>query len=171
MGLKWQPEDVVFHFADTVGDGSGVEDAIGDYSSAATPFMLKPAANELVHCERMVVTVRDSGSMDSGGYGNGAALTNGIKVRVMDDSGIVNDITGNQVIKTNEDWGKFCHDVSEVSRGAGDTYVSVRWTFAKTGKPLDVRGNAGEWLEILCNDDLTNLNGHFFHIQGYKENA
>ena len=56
-------------------------DANKDYSDAGlgrTAFVIKPKPGEVYRLSRLIVSYKDNGSFDSGTYGNGLVLTNGI---------------------------------------------------------------------------------------------
>lgn len=161
----------IFQFLDTNGDGTGDSDVIGDYESTADIFYIgPPPPNEFWHIERMVIQVTDVGAFDAGKYGNNLELVNGLTVRKQDDAGTVDDLTGGKPIITNAGWGGVCYDVADVSFGQGDNYLGVRWTFAKSGWPLWLDGDGNnERLELVANDDFTDLTGQTFMVQGWKE--
>ena len=159
-----------YRFADLNGDGSGVYDAIGNYSGAPTPFYIQPAADEILRILRVVVFIRDSGSFKASGYGSvGGDLTNGIKVEVVDNSGTLIDLTAQESIVTNAGWGSYCYDVDVKTWGTGDEVLLCRWTFGKAGFPLRLVGDNNERLEFILNDDFTFLVHHAFHCQGFYE--
>ncbi len=161
----------IYQFLDTDGDGTGSINVVGDYEDTAEIFFIgPPPANEYWHIERMVVQVSDAGALDAGKYGNNVELTNGITVRKQDDSGTVIELTGGKPIITNADWGGVCYDVASVGFGQGDNYLGVRWTFGKSGWPLYLDGDGdNERLEVVVNDDMTDLVGQTFMVQGWKE--
>ena len=82
------PDKMIFRACDTVGDGSGTTNAVGDYSSAADDFKITAQAGERLKIERMLVSYEDTSGMQAQEYGNlGSALTNGIEVLVTDGAG------------------------------------------------------------------------------------
>ncbi len=152
-------------FLDTNGDGTGTKNAVGNYSSTATPFYIQPAANQTFYLARMLITVRDSGAFDAEEYGNGIALTNGITVTIHhDEHGELYDLTDGEPIKSNTDWGTRCYDVDVKTWGTGDEVLLGRWTFEKAGEPLVL--NAPRSLRVNLNDNLSGLVGHYFVVQG-----
>ena len=163
---------------------NGFINAKGNYSDAglgATDFCITAKPGEFLLLERMLVTVRDEGSFDSGFYGNSIVLTNGIRLLngfKDSENNIVEtfDITEGLPIKTNPDWGAYCYDVTPSSYGQGDETLNVRWTFSKMGRPVILDGDAKyqdqtglrEFACIRLNDDFTGLKGHYFQIQGVR---
>ncbi len=73
---------LIYQYLDTNGDGTGTTNAIGNYSVTADDFYYE--ATRPCDIERMIVCVRDTGAFDAEDYGNGVALTNGIRVLVHD---------------------------------------------------------------------------------------
>jgi hypothetical protein len=151
------------------GTPTGTLDAIGDYSDGGlgeTQFFITPGAGKKMVIARMLIAVVDSGSFDSGKYGNNITLTNGIKVQVRDgDTTVDNDLTNSTPVKTNVDWATFCYDVNISSFGSGNEYLNVRWTFAKAERSLLLSDD--ERLTLVLNDSFSGLVGHFFIAQGY----
>ncbi len=165
------PASLIRRFLDVDGDGTGVNDAIGDYSrmAEAEAFYIQPPAGTIYIIERMIVFVEDAGTFDSGSYGNGITLATGVVVRIQNDSGTLHDLTAGIAIKTNPQWGQCCYDAVVSKYGSGNESLSVRWTFAKGGYPLRLIGDNNERLEILLHDDFTDLVQHTFKIEGYIE--
>lgn len=159
----------IFQLLDTVGDGSGINEAVGDYSGTPQGFKFKPSIGSAL-IERVIIMIEDGGSFDSGLYGNGISLTNGIKVYLKDkDDNIINEYTSFP-IKTNGDLAGHCHDFNHFNWGAGNEVASIRWTFSKAGEPIFISAHEGEYLEFYLNDDFSGLVKHRFTIQGkYSE--
>jgi len=163
-----QKKHIVRHL-DTNGDGTGLIDATGDYSAAEEIFYIQPPAGSVYRIARMLVHVEDSGTIDSGKYGNGIVLTNGITVRSKDDTGVIVDYCGGHPIIVNQHWAMMCYDVTRSNYGAGNEHLNARWTFSKSGQFMRLVGDNNERLEIVFNDDFTGLVAHHFTIQGYIE--
>ena len=166
--MAGRPEEAIYRFLDTNGDGSGTQNAVGDYSGAAEEFYYQPPRNTELH--RMVIHITDTAGISQAEYGNlGSALTNGYSLVVKDESGAqVNDLCDGIPIKSNADFGRYCYDVelkSWTNTPANET-VQVRWTFAKAGFPLYLPANYQ--LSITFNDNLSGLIEHYFMLQGYE---
>ena len=160
------PQEAIFRFLDTAGDGTGTKNAIGDYTTPDEFYFSYPKP---VNIERMVVHISDT-AMLQGQYGDLTALTNGYNVKVLDAAGsTVVDLTDGIPIKANADFGRYCYDVQHQSWGSAPTneFVQVRWTFAKAGHPLYLP--AGYKLSITFSDNLSGLIEHYFMIQGYEK--
>ncbi|MHC4716619.1 MAG: hypothetical protein ACYS5V_06595 [Planctomycetota bacterium] len=136
----------VNRYLDTVGDGTGTKNAVGDYSGAsAEQFYIQcPAAggSNLV-LTRMIIGIEDTTGMKPELYGAAAALGNGIQVKVIDADGttVISDLTDGVPIKTNTQWGFLCYDVAEHNWGntPDDEMFLVRWTFARSGTDITLK--------------------------------
>ena len=114
--------------------------------------------------------IEDTNGSDVEKYGNISALTNGIQIRVQDDTGTLLDLTDGLPIKSNAHWGRFCYDDDIKDWGSGNEFVQGRWTFSKAGAPIRLDGNTNRRLEILLDDSFTGLIDHTFNVQGIWEN-
>ncbi len=156
-------------FLDTNGDGSGANLVTGDYSSAEEIFYIQPSAGEAFRVARIIIYIEDTGSFDSGSYGNGLALANGIQVRVQNDGGTIADMTAGLPVKTNTQWGRMCYDIKTSNFGSGNEAMGVRWTFTAGGQFVRLDGDNNERLEVVVNDDFSSLVDHSFLVQGFIE--
>ena len=157
----------IYRYLDTNFDGTGTKNAIGNYSGAVEAFGITPPSGEVYKITRMIVSVRDGNGFSAADYGNITnGLTNGISVYQVKGSLILNDLTDGVPIQTNAGWGTVCYDVDVKTWGVGEESLLVRWTFAKSGRPLTL--GFGESLEVRLNDDLSDLSSHTFMVQGYK---
>ena len=153
------------------GDGTGTTDAIGDYSS--TPLNLRlygGTSKDTVVVHRLIVSVQDSGTFDADKYGNGITLTNGIRVYVKDrDDATMEELTAFPILSSG-DWAAHCHDATLHDFGQGDSILTIRWTFSKSGLPVILKFAEFEYMEIVLNDDFSGLVHHRFQIQGHYTN-
>jgi len=142
--------------------------AVGDYSSTVTSFTFTPANGRKAAIHRMLVFVEDAGAFVAEKYGYNLALTNGLKLVVRDaDDAIILTLTPDENIISNADWSGSCFDVTYIDWGVGNNSMGVRWTFAKSGKPLYLDGRLGHYLSMELNDTFTGLVHHHFQIQGF----
>lgn len=132
-------------------------------------FYIEAQAGQILRIARLLVHIEDGFGWSAANYGNlGSALTTGITLHTEDANGSqVLNLTNDDPVKSNADWGKFCYDVAYVNFGAGNDFLQARWTFAKSGVP--VRLIEGERLVITVNDDMAGLAAHNFVVQGYNE--
>ena len=166
------PENLVFRALDTVGDGSGDVQAIGDYSDTGdglTNFKITAQPGERLTIERMLIGYEDTAGMAARDYGNiGDGLTNGIKVIVTNpDDDIVLDLTNARPVKTNGEWSAHCYDATLNTWSSGNELFAVRWTFAKTGEPLFL--DTGYSLVVRHNDDLSGLISNTYICHGVRK--
>ena len=163
---------------DTVGDGSGVTQAIGDYSGGGgTDFLIKAAPNEVLHIHRLLVYFEDT-AIDADGYGATAAgaVSPGITIKLANDNGTMIDITDGDEITRSADWAHYCYDAQVLTWGAGNEFLAARWTFTKAGSTIDVRGDDvnrgavnGEKFLLHLEDSFVHLVGQRFIVQGQSE--
>ncbi len=159
----------LFQYLDDVGDGSGVINLVGDHSGGATTFKIAPGPGEVFRLSRMIGYVEDGGSFDSGLYGNGITLTNGIQIEHDHVDGTVDMLAGLPILTTGG-WAAQCHDVTPPNNfGSGNEFISIRWTFNKTGQYTRLDGDLGQELRMILHDDFSNLEAHRFQVQGYIE--
>lgn len=152
-------------FFDTVGDGSGVKEFTGDYSTAVTKGLVKPNGRAMT-VSRIVIFIEATAQVGAGKYGAMNPLTNGISIKHEKQTGtLIKDITDGLPIKTNGDFGKFGFQVSDISFGTGLNYVHVVLTLSKNGTGLTLE--ADEQLAIHFNDSFTALSGHTFRAGAY----
>jgi hypothetical protein len=160
---------IISRYMDTNGDGTGATNAVGNYTTTAAAFYYQPVAGAVAYISRMIVSVEDTGGMQAEEYGNiGAALTNGIEVKVVDDVGTIYDLTSGVPIKTNSQWGQVCYDVEVKAWGSGNDLLVARWTFAQSGTRIELEGDNNERIEAQLNDNFTDLISHRFIVQGYE---
>lgn len=158
----------IYRYLDENGNGSGNKNANGNYAGSPTRFFIQPPADEVFFLNRMIVLLEDGGSIDAGGWGNGAALTNGVECDLRDPiNDILTDLFDGLPLLTNAGWAQFCYDVRSTDFGAGNNYLGVRWTFTKSGRPLVLRGSKQESFGITFNDNVTNVVRNTFMVQGY----
>ena len=161
-----RPEEGVYRFLDTNGDGTGTKNANGDYSVTPGEFYFQPPRR--VHVHRLIIHIEDTNGFTAQEYGNlGAALGNGYTIVCQDDSqNEICNYNDGVVITTNAEIGRICYDVDIKTWGAGNEALQARFTFDKAGSPVDLKPNYR--LSITFNDDLSGLIEHYFMIQGYE---
>jgi hypothetical protein len=156
---------MVSRMLDTTGDGTGSKIAIDTQISGL--FLCQPPAGQVFNVERMIIHVQDA-TLLAAGYGGLSALSNGIEVKIVNDSGVLVDLTDDTPVKSLAHWGRYCYDSQILGFGAGDDFFSARWTFGKAGQPIQLDGDSNERIEVSINDDLTGLVDHTFLIQGSR---
>jgi hypothetical protein len=169
-------EAIIFsRLLDTNGDGTGQKAANLDFASATdwaggATFYIQPEVDEVMAVNRMLVQIVDTGTLSADNYGALSALTTGIAVRVNSKRGVIMDLTDGVLIKKNGDWGRLSYDVNITGFASGEDFLHVRWTFAKSGRPVFLHGDRLERLEVVMpGEDLSGLTDHYFTAQGYYE--
>lgn len=153
--------------ASKANDGSTIN-AIADYSSVSGLFQVVPAVTEVMVITRLIVSISDADVDTTGFYGDLAALTNGIVVRLMDgDDALIGNLTA-QAIKANVDWATQCHDFNVIALANGDDWITVEWIFET---PIILNGNQGTYIEVKLDDNMTGLVKHHFLFSGYFDNV
>ena len=154
-------------FMDTVGDGSGSTDLNVDGSTTPVIFKIVPTHGEILYLSRLLWYLRDTGSLDSGGFGNGPELTNGIDFGFYYDVGLPSEgryPSQLEPITTNGGWAKYCGpDVVPLTFGSGDEILSCRYSFYKD---VGLEKQEMPWLAhdrleefwLIVQDDLTGIN-------------
>ena len=164
LSRRAEPAKHLFRFAkDATGATvSAVENTLG----GAIHFEVAPSETEFYVVNRLVVHIHDGGSVVPENYGGiGGGVTNGVIVRVTQDSNPILTLTP-EPIKNNADWGRYCYDVA-YNTGLGQEIVSARWTFAKGGKGIALDGALNQRLEVVFNDNFSGLIDHTFLAHGW----
>lgn len=157
----------LYRFLDTNGDGSGTKNAIGNYAAAATDFYIAPPVGERYYLARLIVLIEDGAAgFDSGDYGAiTSGLTNGVVVKWV-RSTTTHDLTDGVPVTNNVEWACLCYDVALQTFGAGNSFLTVRWTFERRGAGI-LLTNPQDQFVVTLNDDLSTLVQHRFQVQGY----
>lgn len=137
--------------------------ANGDSSGAVQNFKIQAQEGETITLARMIIHTEDAGTYDSGAWGNGITLTNGILVQT-NISGVLKNISTG-TIKTNGELAGEMHDVTVHAFGTGNNHLTGRWTFSNSGTYIKL--NAGDSLIVRLNDDFSGLIQQNFLVQGF----
>lgn len=151
-----------------VGDGSN-----SDITGAADVHWIAPASDEIWDIYRIIINIRDSGTVNADTFGALSALTNGCTLKVMKGAtGSVEklDLLDGTTLKNNGDLARHCYDMDISTATAGDKAVTARWTFAKAGEPLTLNGGTGDRLVFTTQDDTTGLTEFTIMAHGVKRN-
>jgi hypothetical protein len=142
-------------------DGSTVQANV-DASGAVQRWTLKPASTDLYRVNEIVVCIADSDA-DYNLYGNIAALTNGILLRRETNDGAVistvYSLLGALAVKQLTHWGRY-GQVFPINDSASATRTVT--VLIKFNQPIILRGDKGDQLSFILNDNLTGLDGHTF---------
>jgi len=141
-----------------------------DGSVTPVRFELDVKPDEILIMSQLIFSIRDSGTLDSGGWGNngGVPLTNGMRV-----GGIFNGcpvcftpITW----KSHIDLANISHELTHHNWGQGDEFLTMKFDIAASGTRFRLRGDKGDrfWMDVQ--DDLTHLVEQRCICQGIIEN-
>ncbi len=161
------PENLVFRYLDTVGDGTGTKNAIGDYS--VTSQIFKYEAQITTRLSTFMVWILDTNMLREQDYGNESVLTNGWNVSVHDVAEAkVLDITDNLSVMTNGDLARESGSNPIINPwGAGSTHsLMALLPLIRSGSPLAL--NTGWSLRVELSDNFTGLLEHYFKIEGFE---
>lgn len=126
-------------------------------------FNIAPPPGVIWQIARTLISITDSTTMDDGTFGGISALTNGIVIR-----SLKNGIFNNQVNwKNNGDIALTMYDVTYTSKApAGENGLRGRWTFTKGEYVIELDGDTNDELQLLVQDDLSNLSSYGQKLQG-----
>ena len=121
---------------------------------------------------RMLITIRDDGTLVPDKFGTINALTNGFEIYYKTTSGgskIYLGATNDRPIKNNGDIDAICFDANlhETSGAGGDELEVFRYTFSKSGTPLKLLDTGLIAWESL-GDDVSGVSDAVVMIQGYR---
>lgn len=138
--------------------------------TVAKPFFIAPPTTGVFEITRMIVQIRDSGTVSADTYGALAALTNGIDVGLGNATGVIQtSFLDGLLIKANAEWARLCYDadLKDWGVGAGDDFVVARWTFERGGYRILLDSDVpGTTFSAVVADNLTGLVAHTFMVQG-----
>lgn len=161
-----RPIDFAFSIGDTV---DVVEIDMNEIATQASPYSYKvaPSVGVVWHLQRILLSMTHSTAGDLGLFGNQTRLTNGVVLRA--------NISGQNYTFTtwhkNADIKDDMYDVEfDVRSGGGGTYGTTgRGSFNKIGVTVRLDGTAGDYLEVLTQDDLSGLLTFRIKAQGHIE--
>jgi len=146
---------------------------MGVLGTLASPesFKVIPPADEVWHLAEMLIEMTHGTAGDNGLFGDLTALTNGVVLRKYD--GTTSSYLTFTLWKTNSDIVLDMYNIIYAARsGGGGSYgTNAKASFKNTGAIVYLNGIAGDYLEILVQDDLTGLDSFRIKVQGHKESA
>jgi len=148
-------------------NASSIEmDVDGNSNPVAFAVTNDSPANLKLNIERINFSIVDGGM----GYGEfaglGAVSSQGLAIAWYDENDVLLlDYTDGETIKANEDFSVLSGVDAIAEPAAGDDFLPIRWTLAKSGqKPVM---HPGDYIQILVQDDLTNISKFRAMAQGY----
>ena len=166
----------LYRFLDTVGDGSGTVNAVGNYATD-TIFMIKPftssvnqhVRSEIFNVQKLVVVIEDVGAVLPDLYAALTALTNGIRIRVSNKDGEYVDLLDGVAVKRHSDFARLAGVSIKETAGGTNNFVFVEIDLAAAsadGTGLRLDGDNEDRLEVVLKDNFTGLVSHYFVAHG-----
>lgn len=135
-------------------------------SSTAVKFAITPPTSMIWSINRLIVFMTFSSAGDDGLFGNIAALTRGVVLR------LCNGTRQNKAnFKTNGELAAICESLSYVARSGGQGSYGLRATYSISsqntgGNSFVLDGSASEKLELIVQDDISSLTTFKCFAQG-----
>ena len=98
-------------------------------------------------------------------FGAISALPNGLLVQVVDDAGVIHDLTAGRTVKRNADWGLLAAGGISEGKGSGDDSLTIDW---EVHGEDDISLHGGGKVQIIVRDNLTALTSFQCDIQARK---
>ena len=155
---------------DTVGDGSGTKDFIGNYSVTPTQAKIKPELYQVFILTEFIVQYSDAGKFQQGVYGSLAtALPNGIIIGAYDkNDNLIFSLSNGTPIKTNDIWLHEGYHVALQEWGtATTTTLTATFDAVAFGTNFALNGRNQEYLKVTLQDDFTGLIDQNFLVKGF----
>jgi hypothetical protein len=175
VGKPGSPELTVHRPIDNVyANGSAVEkvviNLVSQAGSLASPIAYKyqPEANKIIKVTTAVLIMEDSSAMDTSKFAGMGALTNGSIFRLnITGVGVVTVATffsnADFILDSTTSAGDMFHDKAP----AGKFGMSVEWRLADIIEaPVVLNGIAGDFIELLIQDDVTDVDNAQLRIHG-----
>jgi len=137
-----------------------------DGSTTAVKFDLPNSTNTEFHITRIIIHITDADEMDDSKFGSLTALSRGIVFRKKNSDGTYNNIFN---VKNNGEFGELAYDLTYQDAVKHGTYgLHCRLTYGGIGKHGTVfKIKQGEAIEVLIQDDLTDLDSFRIMVQGH----
>lgn len=136
---------------------------------APISYTVAPEAGDIWHIVRLNIEMTHTSAGDNGLFGDLAALTNGVVVRVYKGGlGLYRTVTN---WRTNSDMVTDFYNVTYAARsgGGGAFGTNGQFSILNSGSIIVLNGDDGDLMEILIQDDLSGLNSYVIKAQGHFE--
>jgi len=156
----------LYRYLDTVGDGSGIKNANGDYSATPQTFKIICPPGKGYRLGTFLVHLQGNTSFPLNGYANiPGGLINGWTMQLF-TNGVVTQMLDGEPIKTNSSLERLSPAISRPAfSGAGDA-LAAPISIGQFELPLYI--DPGDYLQITLNDDFTGLTSQHFIVQGFS---
>lgn len=143
--------------------------AVSGTLASPQSFKVQPKTGNVWHLTRVLIEMTHAAAGDNGLFGGITALTNGVVLRRYD--GTTGKFATFTVWKTNSDIVTDMYDIVYAARsGGGGAYgTNARGTFHNAGAIVYLDGTAGDYLEILVQDNISTLTSFRIKAQGHYE--
>jgi len=152
--------------------GTQVEVVDSDLSSTTASlggsrsYKVKPSSGTTYHIARLNVAIADANAMDDGKFGGIASLANGVVIR-KSVKGVITTLTN---WKNNGDMAKDMFDVAYTDKApSGENGLRGRWSFNKFEVYHVIKGEDGDYLEALVQDNITANTLMELKVQGHPD--
>ena len=136
--------------------------AIGDYSNDKTLFSITNEDPKHMFVSNMIIVLEENGSFKYNKYGNNIILKNGIKAYYIKNNK-KHYIFGQDVpIKVNKDFLYYNCNIERKDFDSGHKFQKITFNFSD-----NIVLARDDELIVEFNDDLSNLEGHTFMIDGF----
>lgn len=158
-------------FLDTNGDGTGVKNAIGNYSATPTDFKyIRPKGHEgNLFLTSLVIHLQSPVKINAQGYGASMfPLINGIQIFIEDEFAVMTrSLTTGIPVKTNSDWNRYGGKTKVDPYNGGDYFFKATFRAIPPTKPVFLAPEHS--IGMTLNDDFTGLISHTFCVEGAFE--
>lgn len=152
---------------DTVGDGSGTNNAIGNYSGGAQSFKMTVPVGTSYTVSNLIIYLAGGTAFTNDGYGSIInSLANGWTIKIY-KSGVLNDLLDGNLIKANRDLESISTSICHPTFGGLADSLVATISFSSYGMPFYI--SESEYIEVILNDNFSGLAKHQFIVQGHKE--
>lgn len=130
-----------------------------------TPVHFDHLAGAVCHISRVLFLIRDT-AIKPEQFAGVDALANGCMVQVLDVDGStpILDFLDGSTIQTHHDFALLAGSDVLVQPGVNADVITVRWTIAKAGAPLQLL--TGQRIRFTVNDDLSPISAFNCRVQG-----
>jgi len=152
----------IIKLLDTIGNGSGITNAIGNYSTTPVLFTAVVPPNTLWFLNFIKIQVSDTGTFGGHDYGNITnGLINGYSIKIYKNN--IPTVLTAGLITYNDQFihYSFEYQLTQFSNSYWTSSAVLRFD-----PPFVLCGNLGDRVEITLHDNFTGLTDHTFAIHG-----
>jgi len=163
-----QPLDNAYLIGDSVALATVDMSVLGTLG-APVSYVVAPNAGDIWHLVRINIEMTHTSAGDNGLFGNLAALTNGVILRVFNGgTGLYSTVTN---WRSNSDMVTDFYNVTYAARsgGGGAFGTNGQFSILNSGSIIVLDGDNGDFMEVLIQDDLTGLSTYVIKAQGHFE--